>query len=264
MNQYLTMTVTDGVAYLTLNRPKQGNAINLEMAQGLLQAAIQCDQDPSITLVVLSGAGRFFCTGGDIGAFEQAEHHIPMYLSELAGTLHLAISRLMRMAKVLLVLVNGSAAGAGMSLALIGDLVIADRDASFSPAYGAIGLSPDAGLSWQLSKLLGLRQAQKILMLNQSLTAEEAEQLGLITEAVSGDNLAQRCQSLIQQLSSSALPALANIKQLLLTSHQSSLETHLELEARAIASISLSEPATQRISAFLQQRRAASHKDHQS
>lgn len=95
----------------------------------------------------------------------------------------------MRMAKPLLVVVNGTAAGAGMSLALIGDVVIADEKAQFAPAYGAIGLSPDAGLTWHLPKLVGLRKAQQILMLNQKLAASEAQHMGLISEVVATENL---------------------------------------------------------------------------
>lgn len=248
--------VQDGIASITLNRAAQGNAINLNVARTLLDFAIKCDHDPEIRCVLLTGTGRFFCTGGDIREFCNAEQNIPHFLSELAGILHLAISRLMRMAKPLVVVVNGTAAGAGMSLALIGDIVLVEEKAQFSPAYGAIGLSPDVGLTWHLAKLVGLRKAQEILLLNQKLTAQEAHQMGLVSEVVASDQLTQRQTAITQQLADSALPALANIKQLLLSSHQNSLETHLELEARAISNISLGESAREGLTAFLQKRPA--------
>lgn len=248
--------VQQGIATITLNRVAQGNAINLNVARTLLDLAIQCDHDSDIRCVVLTGTGRFFCTGGDIAEFCDAEEKIPQFLSELAGILHLAISRFMRMAKPLVVVVNGTAAGAGMSLALIGDLVLVDEKAQFSPAYGAIGLSPDAGLTWYLTKLVGLRKAQEILLLNHKLTAHEAQHIGLVTEVVASEALVRRQQAITRQLADSALPALANIKQLLLSSHQNTLETHLELEARVIANISLSDSAREGLAAFLQKRPA--------
>lgn len=248
--------VQHGIATITLNRAAQGNAINLNVARTLLELAIQCDHHPDIRCVVLTGTGRFFCTGGDIGEFCDAEEKIPQFLSELAGILHLAISRLMRMTKPLLVVVNGTAAGAGMSLALIGDVVLVDEKAQFSPAYPAIGLSPDAGLTWHLTKLVGLRKAQEILLFNQKLGAQQAQYMGLVTEVVASEALLQRQATMTRQLADSALPALANIKQLLLSSHQNTLETHLELEARAIANISLSDSAREGLAAFLQKRPA--------
>ena len=101
-----------GMTWLTLNRPDVGNAIDLELAQQLLSAAIACDADETVRCVVLTGAGRFFCAGGDVAPFRAAGDRLPAALSELAGTLHLAESRLARMNKPLVVLVNGPAAGA--------------------------------------------------------------------------------------------------------------------------------------------------------
>lgn len=134
------------IARITLNRPDAANAVDLDLARALLQATISCDHDPAIRCVVLTGAGKLFCGGGDVGRFEALGDDVPAFLSELAGTLHMATSRLMRMAKPVLVLVNGPAAGAGLSLALCGDIVIAARSAHFTAAYGAVGLSPDGGM----------------------------------------------------------------------------------------------------------------------
>ena len=106
------------------------------MAKALLEAALRCDEDDAIRCVVITGAGKLFCGGGDIGGFAQAEESIGSFLSELAGTFHMALSRLLRMRKPLVTLVNGPAAGAGMSLAMAGDIAIAARSAQMtsSPA----------------------------------------------------------------------------------------------------------------------------------
>ena len=200
MNRELHFEIKQGVAYLRLNRPEHGNAINLALANQLLQAAMQCHHDPKIRCVILTGTGRFFCVGGDVADFAQADQNTSILINELASTLHLAMSSLMRMSKPLVVMVNGITAGAGMGLSLIGDLVIVDEKAKFTPAYSAIGLSPDAGLTWQLPKLVGMRKAQEILLLNQTLSASSALQYGLITEVVSFDQLETRVQDLVNQL----------------------------------------------------------------
>src|SRR3546814_36030 len=154
------------------------------LARALLQAAIRCDTDPAIRCVVLTGAGKLFCGGGDVQAFSAAGDQVSSYLSELAGTLHMAVTRLMRMAKPLLVLVNGPAAGAGLSLAICGDMVLAARSAHFTAAYGMVGLSPDGGMSWLLPRLIGMRRAQAMIIGNQRVSANEAEAIGLVTRTV--------------------------------------------------------------------------------
>src|SRR3546814_1664740 len=106
----ILLSIDSATATLTFNRPQAGNAIDLPLARALLQAAIRCDTDPAIRCVVLTGAGKLFCGGGDVQAFSAAGDQVSSYLSELAGTLHMAVTRLMRMAKPLLVLVNGPAA----------------------------------------------------------------------------------------------------------------------------------------------------------
>ena len=146
MDDLLDLTMEGSIATITLNRPQAGNSLDLALAHALLQAAIRCDTDDAVRCVVLTGAGKLFCAGGDVGAFESARDTMPTMLSELAGTVHMAVSRFMRMRKPLLVLVNGPAAGAGLSLAIGGDIVIAARNAHFTAAYGAIGLSPDGGM----------------------------------------------------------------------------------------------------------------------
>src|ERR1700712_1514319 len=123
----LLVAIAEGVATLTLNRPLVGNTIDLAMAQALLRAAILCDNDVTVRCVVLTGTGKLFCGGGDLASFAAAGEDVPALLSELAGTLHMAISRFMWMRKPLVVLVNGPAAGAGLSLAIMGDIVIAGR-----------------------------------------------------------------------------------------------------------------------------------------
>jgi len=243
------------VARVTLNRPEIGNAIDLDMARALVKTAIRCDTDVAIRCVVLTGAGRFFCVGGDLAIFAEAGERRSSFLSELAGTLHMAVSRFMRMAKPLLILVNGPAAGAGLSLALSGDVVLAARSAHFAVAYSAIGLTPDGGLSWFLPRLVGLRKAQDMILTNRRVGAEEAESIGLITRAVDDDAFEEEGVNMAARLARSATAALGAARALLLESFPESLETHLEREARAISAAAGSAESGEGIAAFLAKRK---------
>src|SRR3984885_739244 len=149
------------VATLTLNRPTVGNAINVSMARNLLEAAIVCDADDAIRCVLLTGAGRLFCTGGDVTSFAAAGDSVGSVVREIPAYLHMAIARFAHMGKPLVTAINGPAAGAGFGLSLLGDLVLAAHSAYFTLAYTAIGLTPDAGSTWLLPRLVGLRRAQE-------------------------------------------------------------------------------------------------------
>ena len=182
MTQPNLLVERDGaIVRLTLNRPDKGNALDLSMAQALVSAATRCDQDDSVRCVVLTGAGRMFCAGGDVALFASAGEDLPALIHESAGTLHLAMARFARMAKPLVVLVNGPAAGAGFGLAIAGDIVLAARSAHFTAAYGRLGLTPDSGITWLLPRLVGMRRAQEIILTNRLVPAEEAESFGLIS-----------------------------------------------------------------------------------
>jgi 2-(1,2-epoxy-1,2-dihydrophenyl)acetyl-CoA isomerase len=252
--QPVLFTRLDSIARVTLNRPAQGNAIDLPMARDLSALALQCDTDDSIRCVVLSGSGRMFCVGGDIGLFASAGSSIPALLAELAGCLHTALVRLARMQKPLLVLVNGPAAGAGLSLSLLGDVVIAARSAHFTSAYTGIGLSPDGGLTWILPRLVGVRRAQEIILTNRRIGSAEAQTTGLVTSVVDDEMLADAGNKMAESLSRSATRALGAARSLLLESFQSSYETQVEREARAIAAAGRDPESAEGIAAFLAKR----------
>ena len=223
------------IVRLVLNRPEQGNAIDLDMARTLFAAAVRCDTDASIRCVVLTGAGRLFCAGGDVGVMAKAGDDAPAVVGELASTLHMAMARLARMQKPLLVLVNGPTAGAGLSLAIAGDVVIAGESSHFTAAYGAIGLSPDGGMSWLLPRLVGLRKAQDIILTNRRIKSDEAERIGLVTRTVADDALAAEREAVARPLAASATAALGAARALLTEAYTSGLETQMEREVRAIS-----------------------------
>lgn len=242
------------LAQITLNRPAQGNAIDMSMARALAAAALECDTDSSIRCVVLTGSGRLFCAGGDLGTFKDAGAGIAGYLSELAGTLHSALTRFARMQKPLVTLVNGPAAGAGLGLAVAGDVVLAVRSAHFKSAYSSIGLTPDGGMTWVLPRLIGVRKAQDMLLTNRRVDANEAEQIGLVTRVVDDDGLAGEGAKVAGALARSATLALGATRSLILQSFDSSYESHLEREARAIVAASKTSESAEGIAAFLSKR----------
>jgi 2-(1,2-epoxy-1,2-dihydrophenyl)acetyl-CoA isomerase len=249
------LSIEGSIATLTLNRPAAGNAIDLPLVRALLPAVIRCDTDPAIRCVVLTGAGKLFCGGGDIAGFATMAGSVPAYLSELAGTLHMAVSRLMRMAKPLLVLVNGPAAGAGLGLALCGDVVIAAQSAHFTAAYGGVGLSPDGGVSWLLPRLIGLRRAQEMLIGNRRIGAEEAAVIGLVTRTVGDADLAEEGMAQARSLAGAARGAVSAVRALLLESYGGSFEGQLERETRSIAALGGTADSREGVAAFLERRK---------
>jgi len=249
------LTRDNGIARLTLNRPQVGNAIDTAMAKALMHASIDCDEDDTIRCVVLGSTGRLFCAGGDIGSFAAAGDAVPQLITEMTGYLHAAMARFARMGKPMVTAINGPAAGAGFSLAMLGDIVLAARSAHFTLAYSAIGLSPDGGSSWLLPRLVGLRRAQEMMLLNKRASAEEAVQLGLITRVVDDAALAAETDAVAATLAAGATGALGRARALLLSSFGATFETQMEAEARAIADSARSTEGREGIRAFLEKRK---------
>lgn len=247
--------VDAGIATLTLNRPDAGNTINLPLARALLEAAIRCDNDAEIRCVLLTARGKLFCGGGDVGSFAAAGEQVPAYLGELVGTLHMAVTRLMRMRKPLLTVVHGAAAGAGLSLAICGDIVLAGRSAKFQAAYGAVGLTPDGGLTWLLPRLVGMRRAQEMIIGNRLVLADEAERIGLVTRLVDDGALAEEAAAEARRLADAKTGAIGGARELLLASYEGSFEGQLERETRSIAAASGTQESREGVAAFLSRKR---------
>ena len=248
IDQILLCEVQDGIGRLVLNRPAQGNAINVAMADALMEAAVRLAEDPSVKVVTLTGNGRLFCAGGDIAAFSSGDP--AAVIARITVSLHAAINRLATMPKPLICLVNGPAAGAGLGLAMLGDIVIAAASAHFTSAYTAIAVSPDAGTSWLLPRLVGLRRAQDMILTNRRVGAEEAVAIGLVTRTVADEALAGEGERLAQSMAAGATAAFASSRRLLHRSYHSSLANHLEFEAAGIVSTAGSDEALAHFTAF--------------
>jgi 2-(1,2-epoxy-1,2-dihydrophenyl)acetyl-CoA isomerase len=254
--QYSTLLyeVKDNVARITLNRPDAANALDAQMGHELMLASIQASEDPSVRAVILTGAGKMFCGGGDLKHFAQQGERLPANHKQLAGELHLAISRFARMEAPLIAAVNGSAGGAGFSLAMFADLVLAAESAKFTLAYTRAGLSPDGGSTYFLPRIIGVRRALEMALTNRVLSAQEALDWGLVTRVVPDAALQAEAAALAAQLAAGATHALGAAKRLILSSFSESLETQMELEALAIAEQARGAHSREGIAAFIAKR----------
>jgi 2-(1,2-epoxy-1,2-dihydrophenyl)acetyl-CoA isomerase len=243
----------DGIAKITLNRPDAANGINLALAKELMTAASDCENDPSVRAVILTGNGKLFSAGGDLKSFASATSASGL-LKEITFYLHGAVSRLARMNAPVIVAVNGTAAGAGFSLAVAGDIVLAADSAKFTMAYTAAGLSPDGSSTYFLPRLIGLRKTQELMITNRRLSAEEALEWGAINRVVAAKDLQAEAQALAQQLANGPTQAFGAVKQLLQATFNNGLETQMEQEADAIASMTLLSDGQEGISAFIEKR----------
>jgi 2-(1,2-epoxy-1,2-dihydrophenyl)acetyl-CoA isomerase len=251
----LIFEIRDNVGHITLDRPDAANALDLAMVTELEEVSLRCDEDPSVRAVLMTGAGKLFCGGGDLKAFAaQPPDNLPAYLKKITFYLHKAVHRFARMKAPMVVAVNGNAGGGGMSLALSGDIVLAAESARFTMAYTRVGLSPDGSSSYFLPRLIGLRRTMELALTNRVLSAREAETIGLITRAVPDGELAQQAESLANELAAGATAAFGGVKRLLYATANTTLDEQMELESETIADTARTADAREGIASFLAKR----------
>lgn len=240
----IVVEVEGPLMWLTLNRPAEANAISIAMGQEFCVAVEQAEQDPGIHVVILQGNGRFFCAGGDVAMMHAADDPA-VFLKELAETMHTGLLRLAQSRLISIAVVDGYAAGAGLGLVLNADVVLATERAGFLAAYGAVGLTPDCGVSYLLPQVVGPRRATQMALLGRSATAHEALSWGLVTEVVAQADLAARARELGKSLGHGPNQMLGPTKKLLAGRGAGEYAKHLADEAESIAAM-ISLPDTQR------------------
>lgn len=248
----LTFTKSGPITSIVLNRPDAANGMNDTLTRELAVAAALCD-NAATKVVTITGAGRFFCAGGDLKAIGGAPN-AGAFLKGIADDLHRALSTFARMDAVLITSVNGTAAGAGFSLAVTGDLALSAESAKFTMAYTKAGLSPDGSSSYYLPRLIGIRRTQQLMLTNRTLTAAEALDWGLLTEVVPDADLAARTGALAQEMAATSRTSNGTVKRLLLGTYRTGLEEQMELESRNIADSAESADGKEGIAAFLGKR----------
>ena len=257
MNQFecILFETRGAIAHITLHRPDAANGLDSRMASELKQAAQQCDADARIKVVILGAEGRFFCAGGDLREMLSHGDAIGDAAQALADDFHAAISVLAQMQAVLIIAVNGVAAGGGFSLSLIGDIVVAAESASFTMAYTRAGLCPDGASSYYLPRLVGLRRAQELMLTNRTLSAAEACEMGIVTRVVADAELQQVSEQLASELAGGARLSNAYVRKLLLASAGNDLDTQMQLEGQLLSRSAASPDGREGIQAFFDKRR---------
>jgi 2-(1,2-epoxy-1,2-dihydrophenyl)acetyl-CoA isomerase len=261
----VTLQREGAVGVLTLNRPDNANVLNLPMARELLAAVRELEADRSVQAVLLTGAGKHFCFGGDLrGMLTQSLAEsasaadsaaaITAHLLELTGDLHAAIVGLVSLDAPVIAVVNGTAAGAGVGLVAMADLAVCASSTRFSMAYTGVALTPDGGTSFFLPRVIGAKRAMEWLLSNRLVTAEEAHSVGLVNEVVPDAQLFEHARELAARLAAGPRHAFAKTKRLL-SVPRSELEYHLALESRTIAQQAVSSEGLEGMRAFLDKRR---------
>lgn len=253
--RYLTLDIADGVGLITLNRPDEGNPVVQGMVEELLEVAIICDDDPAVRAVVLTATGRMFCVGGGLKAFAAQGDKVTSHLKLVTQLFHGAIAKFNRMAPPVIAAINGTAAGGGFSLAITTDLAIAAESAKFTMAYTNAGLPPDGSSSFYLARIVGMRRAKELALLNPVLTAPEALAWGLVNRVVPDADLLDSALTLARRLASGPTTAYGETKRLILAGATESLESQMEREARAISTLAGSRDGREGVAAFLEKRK---------
>lgn len=236
MSEYENLRVEhDGpVAHVTLDSTSQFNTLTRPMADELLSVVTDLSEDASVRCLTLMGNDEAFCSGADLTALDGTADDAPR-LRRLASTLHDSIIQLHQAETPLVTGVNGVAAGAGFGLALAGDLVVVAEDARLEFAYPRIGLTGDGGATFLLPRLVGLRRAKEIALLDEPIDADYAVSLGLATESVPTDEFETRLHDLAHRLASGPTAALSATKRLLTESFDRDLAQQLAEETDTIA-----------------------------
>lgn len=251
-HQTILVTESDGISTITLNRPDVLNAFNERLLTELHDALKSTEQDSKTRCIVITGAGRAFCSGQDLKSHTGAERR--SLRESLLKRYNPIIRRMRTMDKPILGMINGVAAGAGCSLALACDMRIASDQASFIEVFIRIGLVPDSGSHWFLTRLVGLGKAFELASLGDKIEAAEAERIGLVNKVVPHADLEKVTVEYARRFAKAPTKAIGLIKRGLNKAASSDLETALEYESYLQEIASLTDDHQEGLTAFLEKR----------
>ena len=244
------------IATIRMNRPERLNALNIELGRGVVHALLRASQDNSVRVVVLTGAGRGFCAGGDLELLRDLRKHNAS--DELKGLLEagkemcLAIAA---MTKPVIAAVNGPAAGGGMNLALAADMRIASDKANFSESFAKVGLYPDFGGTYFLPRIVGPALAAELFYTAETLTAEDALRLGIVNRVFPADKFEAETQKIVEVLAGAPTVAFRDVKRTIVGDDRKAMETKLDEEIRLQTHCFQSEDCLEGLNAFFEKRK---------
>jgi 2-(1,2-epoxy-1,2-dihydrophenyl)acetyl-CoA isomerase len=246
-------TSEDGLTTLRLSRPEVMNALTLEVKTALETMTKDFFADPDQRCLLVTGSGEAFCAGGDLETLVHG--HSPAQTCERLSLSHSWARRLLLGGKPVIMAVNGAAAGAGFSLAMMGDVILASESAYFLPGFAQVGVAPDLALGWTLPRAIGLPRAKDILLNNRRIDAAEAERLGMVSRVVSPDDLLPVALDMGRRLARGASLAQALTKDLLTGGYEQPLDAFLASELAAQMQTFASYDCREGVSAFFDHRK---------
>lgn len=248
--------VEDGLARLTLHRPEALNSLSFRLIEEIIAILDRVDADPDIRALLVTGSGRVFCAGADLTvAGPSGDPSRPRDVGQVVEDYYNPlITRLATLRPPIVVAVNGAAVGAGVSLALQGDIVVAARSAYFLQAFTRVGLIPDAGATWLLPRLVGIARAKAMMLLADRIPAEEAAAIGLIHSAVDDDALAARAEEIARRLADGPTVAFGLVRRAVREGLGGDLAASLRIEREAQREAGFTADYAEGVQAFREKR----------
>lgn len=245
----------NGIATLTLNTPETANCLNNEMLIAMRDALMLCHGEKRLRVLVLNGKGKNFCAGGDIKTFIEKGEDLPFYIRQATSYLQSVVSLLIRLQVPVISSIQGFAAGGGgFGFVCASDVVIAADSAKFLAGATRVGMAPDAGMSVTLQNLVGFKKAMHILLTNPVLSANEALEMGVLTQVVPADELNSATMDYANEIANGAPLALGQTKRLLWNGMGSAVENVLDDESRTVAFLSGTDDSLEAMHAILEKR----------
>ena len=254
MDNRIRVDTADGLGTVTLAAPERLNAFDGAMIATLAESCAMLAADVTVRAIMITGEGRGFCSGLDLKWAAQQQTSMVETARRVTTDLHGTVTELRRAPKPVVTAVNGPAAGAGVGLALSGDVVLASSEARFSLAYSKIGLAPDGGTTYFLPRLVGEKRALALFFSGDAISAEEAKSIGLVTEVLPSERFDAEAREFARKLAHGPTLAYALAKQLVLDSMREGLETQMEKERRAITRTFASQDYADGVAAFFAKR----------
>jgi enoyl-CoA hydratase/carnithine racemase len=256
MTESLRFEIEGGIATITLNRPERMNAFTWEMIDAWADALSECRANDAVAVVIVTGAGKAFCSGGDIGEMKKRGERTPLERkAELESHVHKIPLALEALDKPVIAAINGAATGAGLDLALMADLRLAAESARLGETYVKVGLVPGAGGAWFLPRLVGSAKALELFWTGDIIDAREAERIGLVNKVVPDAELMAATQALAEKIASGPPLSVRLIKRAVREGMRSDLRTSLDLISSHYAVAATSSDHHEAVAAYLEKRK---------
>jgi 2-(1,2-epoxy-1,2-dihydrophenyl)acetyl-CoA isomerase len=249
----LKLQIKENIAYITLNRPERLNSFDMKLGEELYNALKNINSQENIRAVILKGTGKGFCGGGDVKEMYIAKDK-PKFLRELTKGIHKCVLEMRNMEKPVIAAVNGYAFGAGLSLALACDIIIAVKEAKFGTAFIGIGLAPGCGTQL-ITKLIGYHKACEYVLTSKTFTADHAFEIGIINKIVESDELDNEVGKFITKFKELAPIAVGKAKMLINKSMENDMVSHLELESKTASFSAGTQDFNEGVTAFVDKRK---------